>query len=297
MKTKISTWSHTLRKILWNMTLRQVMVFIFSHKQSLFTKRNVKNKIVPIYCMSCWQFELHAKTTIIIRTLIIIITVQKMMGKIWGQTSQKKKKKHLYWKKGFYKKGVFFVPDRVMCLYMGLKPGHKTPKPPGQRGLCELHRGREEILRSKDRRVEKEWMKETKRKSKDDRGVGAQNTSTHAHTHTHHHRHIWSPYNIKSCFIDNVENNTKEKLHEIITEPYNLVSRSLRLTCCKKWYLRYMASFHPSTTWKTIKRVWFMRWRIPWLPSTTDMPGAGHVHRGRHSSQFISKWRAERRVS
>lgn len=58
------------------MTLRQVMVFIFSHKQSLFTKSNVKNKIVPIYCMSCWQFELHAKTTII-RTLIIIITVQK----------------------------------------------------------------------------------------------------------------------------------------------------------------------------------------------------------------------------
>lgn len=48
--------------------------------------------------------------------------------------SKTKEKKHLYWeKKEFYKKRVFFffAPDGVMCLYMGLKPGHKTPKPPG----------------------------------------------------------------------------------------------------------------------------------------------------------------------
>lgn len=38
-----------------------VFCLFFCHKQSLFTKRNIKNKIVPNYCMSCWQFKLHAK--------------------------------------------------------------------------------------------------------------------------------------------------------------------------------------------------------------------------------------------
>lgn len=33
--------------------------------------------------------------------------------------------------------------------------------------------------------------------------------------------------------------------------------RSLRLSCCRKWYLRYMASFHSSITWQTKRKVWF----------------------------------------
>lgn len=95
----------------------------------------------------------------------------------------------------------------------------------------------------------KEWMKETKWKSKEDCGVCTWNTSSHTQlTYT-----VWSPYNIKSDFIINEENDTKTKLHEIIVEPYNLFFRSLRLTCCKKWFLRYMASFYPSTTWKNNK--------------------------------------------
>lgn len=63
--------------------------FFFVTKFVYKKNRNIKNKIVPIYCMSCWQFELHAKTTIII-TLIILIAVQKkikIMGNISGQTS------------------------------------------------------------------------------------------------------------------------------------------------------------------------------------------------------------------
>lgn len=51
------------------------------------------------------------------------------------QTSQKQKKNTciengniLFLKK----KGVcLFSPNGVTCLYMRLKPGHKTPKPPG----------------------------------------------------------------------------------------------------------------------------------------------------------------------
>lgn len=34
-------------------------------------------------------------------------------------------------KKSSIKRVFFFPPDGVMCLYMRLKPGHKTPKPPG----------------------------------------------------------------------------------------------------------------------------------------------------------------------
>lgn len=50
-----------------------------------------------------------------------------------------------------------------------------------------------------------------------------------------------------------MEHNTKEKIHEFFTEPYNLFSKSLWLTCCKKWYLRYMASFHLSNYMENTK--------------------------------------------
>lgn len=81
--------------------------------------------------MSCWQFELHAKTTII-RTLIIIITVQKIIGGRYATKHHLKTKRKI-----IVKKKRFLAPDGVMCLYMRLKRGQKTLQPAGQRRLCE----------------------------------------------------------------------------------------------------------------------------------------------------------------
>lgn len=64
-----------------------------------------------------------------------------------------------------------------------------------------------------------------------------------------------------------------------------------------------MASFRPSTTWQTIKRVWFIsshkeskRRRVPRLPPTTDKLARSKSCRQRWTlSQIMSKWWAEKR--
>lgn len=81
-------------------------------------------------------------------------------------------------------------------------------------------------------------------------------TQAHTPSHTQFTYTVWSPYNIKSCFIVNVENNNIETTWNY-QWTYSFFLRSLRLSCCRKWYLRYMASFHISITWQRKRKVWF----------------------------------------
>lgn len=80
--------------------------------------------------------------------------------------------------------------------------------------LVKLHRGREELPRSKDKGVQKQ----SERNTGEDCGVGAWNTNT---------PHIVNLYSLKPlqqshASLSMWKNNTTENLHEIISEPYNL---------------------------------------------------------------------------
>lgn len=79
------------------------------------------------------------------------------MRATFSKNYKKKNTTKLVFKRNFYKKCFLFTsffflfaPDGVMCLYMRLKSGHKTPEPSGWKGYVKLHRGREEVLCSKD---------------------------------------------------------------------------------------------------------------------------------------------------
>lgn len=94
LKQRFSTLWQTQKNTIKTWILDKLWFLFFSHKQSLFTKRNIKNKIVPIYCMTCWHVWTTCKNNNN-KNIDNNHCTKNMMGKIWGQTSQNKKK-HLY---------------------------------------------------------------------------------------------------------------------------------------------------------------------------------------------------------
>lgn len=130
-------------------------------------------------------------------------TKKKNNGQYIGPNIILSQKKNTHWKQGeFYKKGAFPPPDGVMCLYMRLKPGHKTrdsKTTQAERAVWNCIEAEKSFptLRTKG------WGGEIIRRVRMNVRVLPSQTS-----HSQIACTVWSPYNVKSCVIIIMENTT-----------------------------------------------------------------------------------------